>query len=586
MRNKIVTLFAIASMFFFIGCETLPLGDNFLEKPPSVDVTVDTIFSSLEYAKRYLFAGYRTLYYGLVIDRAEHNILDSNLLESITDINHSNLSWTGAPALYYSGLYNSSQENSTDTKYAWNKPQRQWLGIRIGYNILKYADRIPDASEAEIKSLKAEARMFIAMHYTDIYRHYGGVPWMSKAVDVNDDMYFPRLTSKATIDSIVSMIDRAIPDLPWVISDLSNDDGRFTQAAAMGLKARVLLFGASPVFNSNTPYRDGEASQLNLTWHGGYDPNLWKRAADAAKELIDKIEAQGGYALVNTGDPRADFTRAYAARGNGEVLISTRREFRSPNQSARPYGVIPQITNQTSNPTFNYVQMFQMTNGLHWDEPGSGYDPANPYVNRDPRLYESVLTNGDRYQGRTAELWAGGRERVNPNANLGLSGHLQRKFLMDRNTATSVATITHWPYLRLPEIYMTYAEAINEFNNGPTADAYKYANKARARVGMPDLRPGMTREQFRAAILNERAVEFGYEEVRWFDLVRWKMVDDFRKPLYRMHITRNANGTFNYSQVQFPDRHWATNWDPKWFFSAIPFAEINKGYGLVQNPGW
>jgi starch-binding outer membrane protein, SusD/RagB family len=585
MRNKVITLFAFASLLFSNGCEKLPVGDDFLEKPPSVDVTVDTIFSNLEYAKRYLFAGYNTLYYGLNIDFGMNNFLNTNMLESITDINHSNLAWTGAPGQYYSGLYNAAQENrqAIISKYPWYKT-RHWDGIRIGYNFLKFSDRIPDVSETELKQLKAEARMFIAMHYTDIYRHFGGVPWMSKAVDVDDDMRFPRLTSKATMDSIVSMIDRAIPDLPWVISDLSNDDGRFTQAAAMGLKARVLLFGASPIFNSPTPYLDGEASQMNIMWHGGYDQNLWKRAADAAKELIDKIEAQGGYALVNTGDPRADFTNAYATRGNGEVLISVRKQFRSP--MGRDYGVLPQISNHTSNPTFNFVQMFQMTNGLHVDEPGSGYDPNNPYVNRDPRLYESVVTNGDRYQGRTAALWVGGRERQNPNANLGFSGHYQRKFLMDRNPATSRGAITHWPYLRLPEIYMSYAEALNEFHNGPTAEAYTYANKARERVGMPGLRPGLSKEQFRAAILNERAVEFGYEEVRWFDLVRWKMEEDFKKPLYRMHITRNTDGTFNYQQIQLPDRHWATNWDPKWYFSALPYDQINMGYGLVQNPGW
>lgn len=586
MKNKITTFFAIGALFFAVSCNDLPLGNNFLEKPPSVDVTADTIFSNLEFAQRYLFAGYANLYYGIRTDLGTRNYINSNLLESITDLDNSYISWTGAPNFYYTGNYNSSIENpqAIATKMPWYKPL-VWQGIRIGYNFIKNIGRVPDADDNTRKLMKAEARMIIAMCYTDLYRHYGGgLPWLGRAVDVNEEMKFPRLTSMATLDSIVALIDKAIPDLPWSITDQSNWDGRFTQAAAMGLKARLLLFAASPILNDATPFLDGDASTQKMCWHGKYDANLWKRAADAAKELIDKAESTGKYFLVKTGNPRLDFRNAYTQRNNGEVLISTRIQFRCATNLA--WGMIAQILQGTSSPTYTYVEMFPMANGLPITNPASGFLATNPYVNRDPRLYETILVNGDAFQGRTAELWIGGRERLTASATRGASGHHLRKFALDQNTATSMGAITQWPHLRLAEIYLSYAEALNEFSGAPNAEAYRCVNLVRSRVNLGNLPAGLSKVQFREAILVERACEFGFEEVRWFDLVRWKREADFKKPLHIMNITKVGNNLTYAKTLLTPARYWATNWSPKWYFSAFPPDEVNKAYGLVQNPGW
>jgi hypothetical protein len=586
MKKHIAKYFAIGALVLAIGCEEIPLGDNFLEKPPSVDVTKDTIFANLEMAQRYLFAGYSTLYYGLPYTFAgDRSLSNCCLLDAMTDIMNTDITWTGVSMMYYSGRYIAAEEDNLPhvVKFSWKYPLA-WNGIRIGYNFIDNIDRVPDADLATKRQLKAEARMLIAMHYVNYYRHFGGgLPWLGHTVDVNEDMKFERLTSLATLDSIVATIDQAIPDLPWVVDDPSNWDGRFTQAAAMGLKARILLFAASPVLNANAPYLDGEASDKNMTWHGGYDPELWKRAADAAHDLIEKVESMGGYALVNTGDPRTDFRNAYAQRGNSEALISVRVQYKSPAWLA--WGTLGQVRGGTSNPTDNYVKMFPMANGLPITDPLSGYDPADPYVNRDPRLYETVLVNGDTYKGRTAELWIGGRERRNINQNRGKTGYQMRKWIMDDDPATSRGAVTHWACLRLPEIYLSYAEAISEYNGGPDAEAYRCINLVRNRVNLGDLPAGLSQEEFREAVLLERALEFGFEEVRLYDLIRWKMEDEFTKPLYRMNITLDA-GVFTYTQAQITPRFWATNWSPKWYFSALPPSEVNKGYGLVQNPGW
>ena len=570
------------------GCEEMKIGDAALEKPPTVTVTRDTVFSKLEYAERFLFGGYKTLPYGLNTNWSDKgNKLGMDILESLTDICHSYMNWGGTNQLYYSGQYNAGSEDvGNNTKYHYFKEQ-SWNGIRIGWIFIENANKIPDATQEYIDQMKAEARVLIALHYSDMFRHFGGLPWINKSFNPADNMDLPRLTAKATLDSIIHQLDLAIPYLPWTISDVNND-GRFTKASAMGLKARMLLFGASPLFNDDVPYLDGEAAQKFCVWYGGKDPSLWQKAADAAVELINAVESNGYYALVNTGNAREDFQNAYYLRGNGEVLISTRVRFKSPGgywdenyyfyQSAGDYG--------TACPSQEYVDLFSMADGTPISDPNSGYDPDNPFVNRDPRLYETVLVNGDTYQGRTAELWIGGRERKNANFNGTKSGYGIRKFILERNKATSLGSIVHWPYLRLAEIYLSAAEALNEVNGGPTSDAYRYVDIVRARAGLNGLSQGLSQQEFRDAVLQERAKEFGYEEVRWFDLIRWKRSDVFEGKLHGTDLYKNEDGTYRRELKELPARYWRDSWSPKWYLSAFPPSEVYKGYGLIQNPGW
>lgn len=581
----IIGIFLAISVF--TGCEELELGDAALEAPPEITTNLDTIFSKLDYAERFLFGAYNTLPYGLNTDwSAKGDKLGMDVLEGLTDLCQSYLAWGGINQLYYNGQYAAASENeSSKTKFHYSK-EGTWAGIRKAWTIIENANSIPDAEQAYINQMIAEAKVLIAIHYTDMFRHYGGLPWVDHAYRPAESTELPRLTAKETMNNIVNLLNEAIPDLPWVIEDESNWDGRFTKASAMGLKARLLLFGASPLFNDDTPYLDGEAAQKQMTWFGSKDASLWTQAAIAAEALIDEINSKGEYSLVNSGNPRQDFQDAYYKRGNGEVLISTRVRYKSPDywngnyyfyQSAGNYG--------TGCPTQEYVDMFGMANGLHINDPASGYDVNDPFVNRDPRLYETILVNGDSYQGRTAELWIGGRERKNATNKGVATGYGLRKFMLERNNSTAVNSVVHWPYLRLAEIYLTAAEALNEANGGPTAKAYQYANKVRNRVGLGDIPVGLSQVEFRNALLDERAKEFGYEEVRWFDLIRWKREADFTKTLHGTDL-KLVGGVLEATETECPERYWKTNWSPKWYLSAFAPDEVNKGYGLVQNPGW
>ncbi|WP_017256963.1 RagB/SusD family nutrient uptake outer membrane protein [Pedobacter arcticus] len=584
--TRLIYMIAVVALIS-TSCEKVKFGNDFLEKEPSVDVTADTIFNSVELAERYLWSGYRTLPYGLNINFSEKgNKLGMDLLESLTDLNQSYLAWGGANEIYYTGQYTAATENSSaDTKYSFTKEQ-SWDGIRIGWYFVEHADLIPDSTPEYVNQLKAEAKMIIALHYVDMYRNFGGLPWVDHAYTPTENTDLPRLTAKETLEKIVSLIDEAIPALPWVIQNISTDDGRFTKAAAMGLKARLLLFAASPLFNSAQPYLAGEAADKKMTWFGGYEASMWDRAAQAAKDLLDAVDQNGGYSLVKTGNPRKDFQNAYYKRGNGEILISTRVRYKSPGywdqsyyfyQSAGSYG--------TACATKEYVDMFPMASGIPIDAVGSGWNPADPWKNRDPRLYETVLVNGDSFQGRPAELWIGGRERTNEAFKGSATGFGAKKFLLERTNATAIQSVVQWPYLRLSEIYLTYAEALNEAKQGPTPEAYAAINKVRNRVGLNDL-SGLTYKQFQDAVFKERALELGFEEVRWYDIARLKKEDIFKQTLHGVNTVKKVGGGFTYTTFELPERYWKNNFSPKWYLSAFPPNEINKGYGLVQNPGW
>lgn len=284
--------------------------------------------------------------------------------------------------------------------------------------------------------------------------------------------------------------------------------------------------------------------------------------------------------------------------------------------------------------TLNFVDMFTKADGSvirYADWSGTtGRDSRiadDPFRDRDPRLYESVMIIGDHFQGRPAEMWVGGLERGSELLNRAITGFCSRKYIWDYNDETFMNRPTNYSYLRLPEIYLTYAEALNE--TGRKAEAYRWLNKVRARVGLPEMNDAMLAEVqagktlptydeplrgdrlLREEILDERARELFFEENRWYDVVRWKRDDVFRKTLYGIKITIPEGGgvrtmdtnndgvidekddidayasTFRYSApVAESSRYWATHWDTKWYLSAFPTKEINKGYGLVQNPGW
>ncbi|MCR4910082.1 MAG: RagB/SusD family nutrient uptake outer membrane protein [Bacteroidales bacterium] len=662
-----------------ISCSDLKFGDAFLEKAPGVDVTIDTIFSSKMYAERALVSAYATMRVGYPIHNSAWPLgsqwqfntdgnydrgcsqLDNDNFDAITDLMVSHNSWQSGAQLYYAGNYSADSENGLNswTKMAFiPSTENNWTGIRKAFLYIENVDKVPDMTEEEKMVGKGECYVIIASHYLDMFRNFGGIPLLKSSVAADNVMSydFSRQTAQETLDYILECLEKAETMLPWTVTP--ERDGHLTKASAMGLKIRALLFAASPIFNANAPYnpntpvaKKANATHVNASeipqmyWFGGYDPARWQAVVDACEDFLAENEANGNpYKLIQAEgttveDYRSAWNTCYADRYNGEILIQTGRHYPTfADTYLRCYFGVSDDHGNTGRGygggciTLNFVDLFTKTDGtkaLYTDWLG-GADKVSkiendPFRDRDPRLYESVMIIGDHFRGRPAEMWIGGLERSSEESNRALTGFCSRKYIWDYNDETFMNRPSNYSYLRLPEIYLTYAEALNE--TGHKAEAYDWLNKVRERVGLPKMddallaqvqtasqyhtydEPLQGNAKLREEILDERARELYFEENRWYDIVRWKREDIFKKKIYGIKIsiadgvrTQDTNNdglvneeddidafasTFTYSLPYAEnDRYWATHWDTKWYLSAFPTSELNKGYGLVQNPGW
>ncbi|MCM1177526.1 MAG: RagB/SusD family nutrient uptake outer membrane protein [Clostridium sp.] len=653
MKIKGYTL-ALACIVMLAGCSDLKIGNRFLEKAPGTDVTIDTIFSSKMYAERALVSAYATLRTPLTVKANdapafEHqqagNKLGWDNLDALTDIIQSHCEWGGVFSTYYGGTYSAETENeSSSTKMGFYPSQDvTWTGIRKAWLFIENVDRVPDMTDEEKAVRKAEAKMVIACQYHELLRHFGGVPLLYGSVDSANslDVDFSRKTFSQTVEFILNLCDEAAADLPWRVS--AADDGRFCAAGALGLKIRVLLLAARPLFNADEPYGTpgqpyaGNVDKIHpedipyMTWYGNYDPSRWQRVVDACEKFFRENMKNGSpFHLVypagsDTEAYREAFSGCYVDRYNSEMLIETFRNMRTFGESYHRmyFGPSTDINGNTGRGygggciSLNFVDLFPYIDGSpasyrDWiashDGRGTLYD--NPFTGRDPRLYETVMIVGDHFQARPAEMWIGGTERDVQSNGRAITGFMLRKFLWDYNNATFHTRPANCSYLRMAEIHLAYAEALNE--TGQKEAAYGQLNIVRSRVGLPDMDDALLAKvqagrrhpsypecslagdaSLREEILDERARELGFEEVRWFDITGWKREDIFREDIYGIDITLDSgsvaedNIVLGFSEPwKDTQRYWAREFSPKWYMSAFPSNELNKGYGLVQNPGW
>ena len=609
--KKFVQILSIALVGAgLVACESLKLGDAGLSQAPETSgATVDTLFATITDADKVLTSAYYNLPYGLVSDFDSK--MGGDFLESITDhfISNKHSDNDGPNNLYYSGGLSANLTGSYagGENYRFGS-EKDYTAIRYAWLFLENADRIPNADISLLARKKAEAKMCMAIAYANMLRYLGGVPILDHAVQADEEMKYPRATFAQTVDFIVKLCDEAAPDLPWAVS--AAEDGRLTRAAALGLKLRILCFAASPTFNSNTKWHP-DADEY--TCYGNYDIARWEAAKAAADEFMREQLSNGHYALeqatiadplkgIQPRDYRLAYRRGYSQRGSSESIISIRKS-NSTSYHDKHFEIQGSYGSGCS---LNWVNKFPWANGDPFPEDFDWENKANwpeqPFfkpdpngtlkVNnntftetRDPRLYENVGVPGDIWRDGSV-----GRGYDNHKYHQdGCPGFLMMKFVMQQSSDRS--NPPHWCMMRFAEVLLNAAEAYNEADGGPSDKAYSYVNAVRNRVGLPNLPEDMNQEQFRKALILERELEFGFEEVRWFDMVRWGLKEAFTTPLKGLTSIgdNNNNATvFTFKEkIAYPSRpSWENSFDTKWYLAPIPQVEIQKNYGMTQNPGW
>jgi hypothetical protein len=408
-----------------------------------------------------------------------------------------------------------------------------------------------------------------AMSYFELTKRYGGVPLLSdKVLTLTDAVNIPRNTYAECIQYIVSECD-AISGLLLKEPVTAVQVGRITQGSALALKARALLYAASPLNNPSN------------------DLAKWQAAAAAAKAVIDL----NFYAL------NASFVNAFITRNDKEVILAF-QQARNLNleRANSPAGYVSDLytSNGSTSPSQDLVDAFPTITGRAITDAGSGYSASNPYANRDPRFEATIFYNGSQWLGRAVETFEGGRDKPNTSMIQTKTGYYLRKFLPNLATATNYAAADHnFIIFRYAEVLLNYAEAVNEAADlaANRTIAYTQLTNLRKRAGITagtgslyGLTANMTQAQMRAAIKLERRIEMAFEEHRFWDVRRWNTgTSDFNKTLRGMKITRVSPGVFTYQIVNVEPVVFIA---PKMNLYPIPFAELQANSALTQNPGW
>jgi starch-binding outer membrane protein, SusD/RagB family len=351
-----------------------------------------------------------------------------------------------------------------------------------------------------------------------------------------------------------------------------------------------LLFAASPL---NNP---------------GNNAAKWELAAAAGQQLFtDPNCAHVNFLNANYKDlfmAQNTTNNLTPRKGANSGIILTRPFALNTNVLERanyPVGMLNGGEGATC-PSQNLVDAFEMrTTGKPITDPTSGYDPLNPYANRDQRLGWIVVLNGSTMglntnnTPRTVLSYEGSLDGIGAKVGATTTGYYLRKMCVENYNLTLGGTrAKSWVLMRYAEVLLNFAEALNEAF-GPEAkpslggavaarSAREALNLVRVRAGQPAIASGITQADFRQRVRNERRVELAFEEHRFFDVRRWKIAEQTESaPLTGMRVSLTSPGVFNYQSFVVEPRVF----NAKMYLYPIPFAEISKSNGMIsQNPGW
>lgn len=503
--------------------------------------------------------------------------------------------------------------------------------IRIGYHFLSNIDKVPvkdDNQATQYKTViipryKGEVKFLIAYYYFLLFEKYGGVPIVDHYFTVNQNeeaLKLPRATVDQTVAFIIRLCDEAAAALPAEYAD--QDVGRATKGAALALKAKTLLYAASPLFNGgeidNTPVAVEGASVKTtilgvknldgtLIFNTTYNKEKWKTALDAIKVVMD----------LNLYSLRANRQELFYKRDYKEVIWFKQG---SPTPGTNwEAGTMPTGTDYGGSGNIStpqeMIDAYEMKNGLPISDPASGYAEGSfvdtamkvfrnrqwqtvtvninqMYYNRDPRFYTDQYFNGMPLLGRNVitefnNTLGSNQDGWGKSGQSTRTGYYVQKWndptqnLKDRPNTN----YRNFPFIRYADVLLWYAEAMNEYF-GPNTEAFNAINQVRSRVGMPSLpltTADNTKQGLRKRIQNERRIELAYEGARYYDIRRWLIATSSEQmKMTGLSIMEKKDKFYNRIPLLSGTRVFPVNY----YLSPIPSSETAIMPTLTQNFGW
>ena len=594
--RKLIYLIICFTCFFMYSCE------KYLDKTIKADVTENMVFTTFP-----TFQGFIERLYYDVIDFAVtprsgtawnygddilgdffNTLIDGNYWAVAGDYGNTQYDCKLSPAR------GCQAGGAASRRSIWGNG---WAAIRDANTALVHLKDMVDVTSEERNVIEGQAYFFRGYMHWQIIKQWGNIPYCDTLFRPADYMKIPQLSLYATAEKVLADFQKAVDLLPvdWdetVVGQPTKgiNRGRLTKGMALAFIAEVQMWCGSPLFNGT------------MTGDFIYNIDYCKKAAASAWKVIE-LANQGVYAL----DSWTDFNsltnnNLFRGSNNREPARSKELIFKSPfNRDADERWhitalVLPAVGGggMYLAPTQNYVELFEMNNGVPIDDPLSTFNPTDPWSNRDPRLLNSITVDQDRIvENRNdklafAQFYSGGRDRV---------GASQTAFGMKKFLVTTWNRYDNkWgnqgflcvPILRLAEIYLFYAEAANEAYGGPSGKdpdanltALDAVNIVRNRAGMPGVNSKFHNQtDFRARVWNERAVELAFEAKRRDDLRRWHVAHlNKYKDLYSCEfpIDHSIFQKKYIRSIVFEEKHY-------WF--PYPSKQVLLYPEWKQNPGW
>ena len=578
MKRKSIELIQVAVIaLFFISCDFLDTKIDTITTPERAETSYGTLWN-------FANSMYTPLQYGFLT-------IDNNLFAAASD-EAQQTSAVSNVSRFNKGMINAN-ENPLSYMY-----QNYYEGIRAAYFFLDYAkdgenflalNRDTSAMRNPVNRTnyqrdvmrlnwyRAEACIAIAYYYSELIKMYGGVPIVISLMEDDPNKgRIPRSSYDDCVEHIVKLIDeyqdKVNPNWNTRISSLSNWDvsdqaGRFDKATALAIKARTLLYAASPRNNPNN------------------ESAKWERAAQAAHDLIVfknyTIPANRNYSAYFLGT---------GALNNAESIYFIRK-YMMNTPEVRNYPISTPGGNSGVTPSHNLVSAYEYI---------GAEDPDHPYLNRDPRLTATVVVNGSVWNNRTIDQSPGGSDDMT-QANTSHTGYYLKKFLTDNLNLTQGGQAQHlWPLYRYSEVLLNYAEAMNEIHGtdetpaGFTLSARQALTQVR-RAASTSLSAVITtdRNEFRNAVKHERRIELAFEDHRYWDLIRWKDAETvLNNPVTGVKVIsknvvvideENETYTYQYQIIDVAPRVFRSHH----YYLPFTRSEVENSKGtLQQNDGY